>query len=198
MKKLLSLTCLLCLALALSACEGAGPKSALDAASKALQAKDSQAFLALVDMKSYAAHEMVNLKQDHKLLNRLDSIGGMLGLGSELNELLDQIMDLENRTVKTLNRTVSSGELANMCTKAQTPDCPWVPESLAKAEVKSLSETEAVARVTTPANMTSWIALRKADKDWKIVGKAVLEEDAARFARDSQPLPQAKAGAKPL
>ena len=198
MKKLLSLACMLCLALALSACEGSGPKSALDAASKALQAKDSQAFLAQIDMKSYAAHEMVNLKQDHTRLNRLDSIGDMLGLGSELNELLDQIMDLENRTVKTLNRTVSSGELVNLCTKAQTPDCPWVPEALAKAEVKNLSETEAVARVTTPANMTSWIALRKADKDWKIVGKAVMEEDAARFARDSQPLPQAKTGAKPM
>ncbi len=198
MKKLLSLASILCLALALAACEGSSPKSVLDAAAKALQAKDSQAFLALVDMKSYAAHEMVNLKQDHRLLNRLDSLGSMLGLGGELNELLDQILDLENRTTKTLNRTVSSGELVNMCTKAQTPDCPWVPESLAKAEVKSPSETEAVARVTTPANMTSWIALRKADKDWKIVGKAVLEEDATRFARDSQPLPQAKTGAKPL
>ena len=84
MKKLLSLAFILCLALALTACEGSGPKSALDAAAKALQAKDSQAFLALVDMKSYAAHEMVNLKQDHRRLNRLDSLGSMLGLGGEL------------------------------------------------------------------------------------------------------------------
>ena len=193
MKKALSLAGMLCLALALAACEGAGPKSALDAASKALQAKDSTAFLAQIDMKSYAAHEMANLKQDHQLLNRLDSLGGMLGLGSELDELLGQVLDLENRTVKTMTRTVSSGELVNMCAKAQTPDCPWVPEALAKAEVRSLSETEAVAKVTTPANMTSWIALRKAGKDWKIVGKAVLEADAAGFARDSQPLPQPKA-----
>ena len=112
----------------------------------------------------------------------------------ELSDLVDRIVNIEARTVSTATRMVSSGELVNMCTKAQTPDCPWVPRSLASALVKHVDESHAVARVTTPAGMTSWLALRKKGDAWKIVGKAILEEDAASYALGMLPASLAPSG----
>jgi len=115
----------------------------------------------------------------------------MLGLGSQVNDLINSIIDLQGRYTDTFTRTVASGELQDQCSKSKTPDCPWVPEALASAEVRELNETAAVAKVTTPANMTSWIALRKHNDQWKIVGKATLQDTAEKFANDASPVPPA-------
>ena len=83
---------------------------------------------------------------------------------------------------------VGTGELVAQCTRSQSPDCPWEPQALKKAEVKELGTDAAIARVTTPANMTSWLALRKVGEKWLIVGKAVLEDQAAKFATNTKPI----------
>lgn len=182
-------TGVLCLTVLLAACQTGGPKKTLEDTANALTKRDSGAFLAQIDSRSYAAHEFVNLKASNELLNGLDTFGQMLGLGSQVNDLLNTVIDLEGRNTKTFTRTVATGELVNQCTKAQTPDCPWVPDALNKAEVKELGPDAAIAKLTTPANMTSWIALRKEGEKWRIVGKAVLEEMATKFANDAKPLP---------
>ena len=69
------------------------------------------------------------------------------------------------------------------CRKAERPDCPWVPESLRNAKVVELGPDAAVASVTTPAGMTSWLALRKQGETWRVVGRAVMENMARAFAQ---------------
>jgi len=189
LKRALAMAALLCLTFALAGCQN-GAGKALEQAGTALKNKDSGAFVAQFDMQAYAAHEFANLKQSNQLLSGLDSMGKMLGLGSQVNDLIKSIMDLQGRYTDTFTRTVATGELQEQCSRAKTPDCPWVPEALANAEVRELSETAAVAKVTTPANMTSWIALRKHNDQWKIVGKAVLQDTAEKFANDAAPMPQ--------
>ena len=157
LKKTLALAALFCLTLGLAGCQSGAGKT-LEQAGTALKNKDSGAFLSQFDMQAYAAHEFANLKQSNQLLSGLDSMGKMLGLGSQVNDLINSIIDLQGRYTDTFTRTVASGELQDQCSKSKTPDCPWVPEALASAEVRELNETAAVAKVTTPANMTSWIA----------------------------------------
>ncbi len=188
----------LCLVFCLAGCKGSGPESSLEETAKALKAKDSGAFLAQVDMDAFASHELANLRQDNALLDFAGKLGSMLDLQTDLGALLNSVMNLKQQYTKTFVRTVGSGELVNQCTKAQTPDCPWDPRALEQAEVKKLDEETAVARVTTTANMTSWIALRKKGDRWLIVGKAVLEETAVRYARDVQPLPSPQPDRTPV
>lgn len=190
LKRTLAITALFCLTLGLAGCQSGAGKT-LEQAGTALKNKDSGAFLSQFDMQAYAAHEFANLKQSNQLLSGLDSMGKMLGLGSQVNDLINSIIDLQGRYTDTFTRTVASGELQDQCSKSKTPDCPWVPEALASAEVRELNETAAVAKVTTPANMTSWIALRKHNDQWKIVGKATLQDTAEKFANDASPVPPA-------
>ena len=182
---LLALFSVFCL---LAGCQTSGPEKTLSDTAKALTDKDSGAFLAQFDMDAFASHELVNLKQDNSLLNFTSNLGSLLGIGSEMDAWLNSAMDLKQQYTRTFTRTVGSGELVNQCTRSMTPDCPWDPQALKKAEVKQINEQCAVARVTTQANMTSWIALRKVGENWRIVGKAVLEDTAVRFATDEKPL----------
>ena len=46
-----------------------------------------------------------------------------------------------------------------------------------------LGPDAAVASVTTPAGMTSWLALRKQGETWRVVGRAVMENMARAFAQ---------------
>ena len=93
---------------------------------------------------------------------------------------------MEDKLRKSLTRGVSTGELMAHCRKAERPDCPWVPESLRNARVVELGPDAAVASVTTPAGMTSWLALRKQGENWRVVGRAVMENMARAFAQAGQ------------
>ena len=179
----------LVIGLALAGCES-GPQKTLSQAAKALDDKDSAAFLARFDMKAFAAHEMMNLREDSDLFSGLDAIGGFLGITPEVDRVVRDVMNLENTLTRTFTRTAGSGELVNQCSRATTPDCPWVPSALRKAQVRELDQQAAIARVTTPASMTSWIALRRDGEEWRVVGKAILEETAEHYARDETPLPE--------
>lgn len=174
------------LAGALLGCTTSGPQKALDAQADALSKNDSAAFLAQMDLKAFAANQVKNMTRDDQALSTLDSMGRMLGLGG-MDELLGSVIDMEARLGKQYTRGVSTGELAAQCRTAATPDCPWVPESLRKAQVTELGQDAAVAKVTTPAGMTSWLALRKKGERWLVVGQAMLEGTAKEYAAGAAP-----------
>lgn len=171
----LLLVCLLC------ACQTSGPKEALNAMAKAMRGNDAPAFLSLLDMRSYASNRIRALAREDKALGTLDRLGRALGLGG-MDDLLGNVLDMERELQQRFTRGVSTGELMAQCRKAETPDCPWVPEALQQARVTELGEDSAVAQVTTPARMTSWLALHRQNGVWRVVGRAVLESDARDFA----------------
>ena len=84
-------------------------------------------------------------------------------------------------------RGVASGQLIIQCGDATTPDCPWYPEALRNARVVELNENAAIASVTTPAGLTSWLALDRRGEDWQVTGRAVLEKTAEEIARKNAP-----------
>lgn len=171
--------------LLVAACLSSGPQKSLDTLAEALTRNDSAAFLAQVDMKSFAANHIRNMTRDDHALGALDSMGRMLGLGG-MEDLLGGVVDMRARLQAQFMRGVSTGELMAQCSAAETPDCPWVPDSLKKARITELGPDAAVAQVTTPARMTSWLALRKTGDAWLVVGQAVMESTAREYA-----LPQA-------
>lgn len=158
-----------------------GPQQALNRMADALTQKDSASFLEHMDMKAFAVNAVKNMTREDQALGVLDSVGKLLGLGS-MEKLLGNVIDMEARQHAQFVRGVSTGELVARCTKAGTPDCPWVPESLRKAKIVEVDADAAVARVTTPANMASWLALRKVDGHWRVVGQAAMESAAREYA----------------
>ena len=168
----LALTCGL-----LASCLSSGPEKPLGAMADAMEKNDSAAFLAQMDMPLFAANEARNMTNENEALNMLDSLGQDLGLGG-MDQLLGSALNMEDKLRKSLTRGVSTGELMAHCRKAERPDCPWVPESLRNAKVVELGPDAAVASVTTPAGMTSWLALRKQGETWRVVGRAVMENMA--------------------
>lgn len=166
----------------LLACTASGPKKALDDIAKSMEDNNSQAFLAQIDMPAYAANFVKSMTANNEALNSLNVFGQMLGLGN-IDQLIDSVVDVRARLADEFNRGVASGELMAQCRDATTPDCPWVPQSLRQAEVKELGQDAAIAKVTTPARLTCWLALRKNNGKWQIVGRAVLEDEAAAMAR---------------
>lgn len=184
------------LAALLTACFTSGPQKTLNSLAEALDKNDSAAFLARLDMKTFAANQIKNLTREDQALSSLDSLGRMLGLGG-MDDLLGSVLNMENRLQGQYTRGVSTGELAARCRAAQSPDCPWVPEALKQAQVIELSDTAAVAKVTTPARMTSWLALRKKGDAWLVVGQAILEKTARVYATDVAAPPVSGAPARP-
>lgn len=172
---------LLILAALVAACVSSGPQKALNGMAEALKKNDSAAFLAGMDMKSFANNEMKNLAKEEAPLGLLDSLGRSLGIGG-MDEILGSIVDMEARLHKQFNRGVSTGELMAQCREVETPNCPWVPESLNSAKITEIGSDAAVAQVTTPARMTSWLALRKVGDRWLVVGRAVMESTAREYA----------------
>jgi hypothetical protein len=63
-----------------------------------------------------------------------------------------------------------------------------VPASLRGARIKELGPDAAVAHVTVPGNIATWIAMAKINGEWKIVGLSPQEDFAARYAQ-SPPAP---------
>ncbi|MFT4301902.1 MAG: hypothetical protein QM579_09125 [Desulfovibrio sp.] len=172
---------LLVLAALVAACVSSGPQKALNGMAEALKKNDSAAFLAGMDLKSFANNDIKNMTKEEAPLGLLDSLGRSLGIGG-MDELLGSIVDMEARLHNHFNRGVSTGELMAQCRQAETPNCPWVPESLNNAKVTEIGSDAAVAQITTPARMTSWLALRKIDGKWLVVGQAVMESTARQYA----------------
>ena len=170
--------------LLLAGCLSSGPEKPLQEAATALAQKDSALFLAQIDMKRFAAAQINNLTQEDTALRTLDNVGKFLGLGG-MDELLGSVMNMQMRLEDQFTRTVSTGELEMQCRAATSPDCPWVAQSLRNALVKELNPDAAVARITTPTNISSWLALRKINNVWKIVGQAPLEKSAAGYALET-------------
>ncbi len=181
-------TVLMGLCFALTGCLASGPEKPLEDMAKALENRDATAFLNHMDMKRFAANEVQGLTKNNAALSALSDMGKFLGIGG-MESLLGSVMETPQQITESFTRGVSTGELINACTRSQKPNCPWVPDSLRGAKVKELSEASAVAQVTTPAGMTSWLALTKQGDAWKVVGHAVLENDAA-VATKALPEPQ--------
>lgn len=194
MKKLLLLLCLVLL----GGCFSSGPEKTLANLATALTNKDSALFLAQLDMRRFAAAHMQNVTADNPALRTLDSMGQMLGMGG-VSDMLGDMVDTQGNLTAEFKRGVSTGELALACKDAQSPQCPWVAASLKAAKVKELNSTAAVAQVTTPSNISSWLALSKVGDVWLVVGQAPMEEQAAKYATadaSKQP-PRAPAKAAP-
>ena len=188
-----------CLAVAssllLAACLSAsGPERALDGLATALDSNDSAAFLAGVDMAAFAENHIRNMTAEDPALGSLDALGNFLGLGG-VDRFLGNLLDVRGRLETEFRRGVSSGELMARCRTAETPDCPWVPRSLREAKIVELGPDAAIARVTTPARLTSWLALRRVGERWLVVGQAVMEEAARACALGAKAKTPAPGGA---
>lgn len=183
-------------ALLFSGCFETGPEKTLNALADALNRNDAGAFLSLVDGKRMAQCEVQNMVREDRALSMLDSLGNRLKLGG-VQDLLGQVLDVERELVSEYEEGVSTGAMMAECRTASTPGCPWVPESLKAAEVREISPTAAVARVVTPARMTSWLALQKQGDLWRVVGKASLESTAREYAQDQAQAPAPAPAAAP-
>lgn len=171
----------------LGACTTSGPQQTLDEMAQAMERNNPSGFLAQIDMKTYASNYLKSLTIDDSALSSLNALGNALGLGN-LDNFLDNIVDMQGRLTRQFETGVSSGELMAQCRVADTPDCPWVPQALRDAQIIELDQNAAIAKITTPARLTSWLALRKTGEKWLVVGHAVLESRAREFAlKGSQP-----------
>ncbi len=175
---------------ALTGCVSADPQATLDKMAVALDKREGNTFLQYMDMQRFAAAQVQSMTENNTPLHALDSVGKFLGLGG-VGDFLGTVLDVQKDSTEHFMRGVSTGELINTCTRAQEPNCPWVPDSLRAAKVKELSPTSAVAQITTPAGMTSWLVLAKEQEMWKVVGQAVLESEAvALTTQKTQPSPK--------
>ena len=148
---------------------------------KALDDKNPSAFLANFDLSAYANNYLKNFTNNTGL-SSLNPIGEMFGLGS-VDSIIKDFVNMQGKLKDDFITGVSSGEIILQCKKSEKPDCPWVPESLRKAKVVQLDDNAAIAQVTTPMNLASWLALRKINGRWLIVGQSILENDASSMAQ---------------
>ena len=196
-KRISRLACAALMALVALGCTGAsGPEKALDSLARALDNNDSAAFLSGMDMTAYAENHIKNLAADDPALRALGSLGRLFRLGNE-DQLLSGARDMKAQMEADFTRGVSTGELMARCRTADTPDCPWVPQALRDAAVVELGPVAAVAQVTTPARLTSWLALRKVGERWLVVGRAALEQTARQYALAAPAQDEAPAGTSP-
>ena len=191
MKRTLYSLCL-CVSLICAACTQSGPHETLDLMAKAMEENNAQAFMAQIDMPLFSENYIKNFTNNDKALNSLNSIGDLLGLGS-LDNLLGSIVDFRAYLDRNFTRGVTTGELMAQCKTATTPDCPWYPSSLRDARIVEVGPDAAIASITTPARLTSWIALAKGPQGWRVVGTAIMEAEArniANAAKNSLQAPQ--------
>lgn len=182
--------------LALAACAQSGPRETIDLMAKALEENNPQAFMAQIDMPLFTENYIKNFTNNDSALNSLSALGDMLGLGS-LDSLIGSIVDFRAHLERNFNRGITTGELMAQCKTAITPDCPWYPSSLREAKIVELGGGAAIAGVTTPARLSSWIALAKAEKGWRVVGAAAMENEARSMALEAEAAIKAQPGQKP-
>lgn len=175
--------CVLAFLILIAGCEpGRTPQqSLLDSAAAALENKDPQKFLACIDMQEYAINQVKNMTTRDDILNSLDKLGSSLGLGG-LNQIIGSIVDIQGTVTQEMTQGVATGQMMAQCRTSLNPDCPWFPQALKDAKIVEMGPDAAIASITTPANITSWLALRKIGNSWKIVGRAPLENIARRYA----------------
>lgn len=171
----------------LAACEASGPQKTLDEMASALENNNPSLFLSQVEMGDYAKNYVKNYTRDDLALNSINQFSNMLGLGG-IDSLINSIVDIKSSLANQFERGVASGEMIAQCATATTPDCPWVPQSLRDARIIQVGEGAAIAKITTPARLTSWLALRQFGKNWLVVGHAVLEANARECALAASPL----------
>lgn len=171
----------LCAFILLAACAESGPRETLNLMAKALEENNAEAFLAQINMPVFTENYVRSFTSNDTALNSLNSLGDLLGLGS-LDSLISSIVDFRSHLRNNFIRGVTTGELMAQCKTATTPDCPWYPSSLREAQIIELGGNAAIARVTTPARLTSWIILAKGEKGWQVVGEAVMEGEAKKLA----------------
>ena len=178
----LGLTCLFLGSLTFYGCDmtGSSAKDMLVDCAKALEQNDASAFVGYFDMAACASTQIQNVTKGNDALNTLDLLGRNLGIGG-MEDLLGNVFDLENSLRQDFVKKSSTGVLAKECSKKEETGCPWVPISLRQADVKEFAPNQAVARVKTPAGLTTWLALAKKDKGWLIVGWAPLEMQAKEY-----------------
>ena len=174
--------CVLLFAIFLGGCQSGTPQQKLlDKAASALDGKNPAEFLDCIDLSAYAANQVRNLTNNDAVLGTLNKWSNQLGVG-RLDNIIDNVMDVGGKIRQELTEGVASGQIMAQCARALTPDCPWSPSALKNAKIVDLSQDAAIAQVTTPANITSWLAMRKIDGAWKIVGRAPMESAARKFA----------------
>lgn len=166
---------------ALAACTASGPQKTLNNLAEALENNNPQTFLAQFEMDKYASNYLRNLTHNDNTLNSLNAIGNLFGLG-DLDQVINSLVDMRGRLTGQLERGVASGELMAQCRSTDKLDCPWVPNSLRNAQIIELSQNAAIAKITTPMQLTSWLALHKYGEQWLVVGQAVLENRARAYA----------------
>lgn len=170
-------------ALLLAGCEmKSSPKNLLSSLAESLEKNDASAFLERLDLRMCARAENANMTEESEALSTLDRLGRNLGLGS-MKELLDNVLDTEERLAQNFTRKISRGDLVGECMGSREPFCPWIPSSLRSAEVHEFGGDIAVAKVRTPKNVTTWLSMAKKEGKWKIVGWAYVEKMAQRHAQ---------------
>lgn len=175
----------LCLIIALMGCsQEKGPQGALDDLANAMDSYDPTQFLSKIDMQAFASNHIKNLTRENNALSSLNALGNMLGFGP-LDNLIGDFVNVKAQITAEMDRGVSSGELMVQCRKSEVPNCPWVPQSLRDAHVVQVAPDAAIARITTPMRLSSWLALRRVSGQWMVVGQAVLEQNAREYALDS-------------
>lgn len=184
---------ILLLAVCLLACGPSGPQAALDHLAQALENNNPHEFIAGFDMDAYADNQIRNFTEGDQAMSVINSFGRILGFGN-VDELVASLIDLKGNIEQRFTQGVASGELMAQCRTAITPDCPWTPGALRSARVVELGQDAAIAQVTTPAKITSWLGLRKQGGKWLIVGQAVLEARARTMVEPRQPTPQPQKG----
>lgn len=178
--------CVLLAAMLLGGCQSGTPKQKLlDRAASALDKKNPAEFLDCIELSAYAANQVRNMTNNDAVLDTLNKWGNQLGVGG-LDNIIGNVMDVSGKIRQELTEGVASGQIMAQCARVLTPDCPWSPSALKKAKIVDLGKDAAIAQVTTPANITSWLALRKIDGAWKIVGRAPMESGARQFATTVQ------------
>ncbi len=185
MKKLLLIySCFALLSLSLSACMPSEAEKPLVEMAEALKNRDAHGFLSQIDMPSYAQALMNNSTKANPALKRFEEMGKLFGIGG-LGNIFGSVAQTQKEETRRFQYGVSSGELIIACQHSARPGCPWVPDSLRNAKVKEITKDMAVAPVTTPSGITSWLALAKIQGVWKVVGQARLEADAAYHAQSA-------------
>lgn len=167
----------------LGGCLTSGPQKTLNEVAKALSENNSAAFLQHLDLALMAQNSIDGMIKDDSALSFLDDMTKRLPLQTNVSELLDRVLDVEKDMRTTYDHDVRSGILVSQC-RASSESCPWRPEALRKAEVITINDTAAIARIPGQQESMppSWLALQKRGEAWVIVGRHHQENGARAFA----------------
>lgn len=162
-----------------------GPEKAINAAAEAIKNKDPEAFEKAVDIKTY-----FEISQSEQMAAQKQAMSAILGSAfanksmKYANSMLPpQTVD---KAVKDFKEIISTGQITLMCQQSKKPDCPWLAESLEKAATQETGSNSAVASVDTPNGLRQWLAIRKYEDAWKIMGVTSTEERAKYLASDKR------------